>query len=65
MSSMAANWFIKLPAAWLLSLPLGLGYVGVWWAITISIIAEVMILASYYRQGGWAKKEVRVGSHGN
>ena len=59
-SSLAANWLIKLPAAYFLSLPLGMGYVGVWWAISLSIVGEVIILAWYYRQGRWARREVRV-----
>ncbi len=64
-SSLVANWLVKLPLAYLLSLPLGLGYTGVWWAITISIIAEVVILAHYYRLGRWSSREVRVEKGGN
>jgi putative MATE family efflux protein len=59
-SSLLANWVVKIPGAYILALPLGLGYDGVWWAISISIVAEVIFLAYYYRQGLWALREVRV-----
>lgn len=59
-SAIVANWFIKLPCAYLLSIPLGLGSSGIWWSITISIIAELIMLSCYYGQGKWYEKDIRV-----
>ncbi len=59
-SALAANWVIKLPAAYILALPLNLGTNGIWWAITISVVAELLILLPWYLRGGWARREIRV-----
>lgn len=59
-SALVANWFIKLPCAYFLSIPLGLGSDGVWWAITVSIIAELITLTYYYSQGKWYHKDIRI-----
>jgi len=43
-SALVANWLIKMPLAYLLALPLNLGTDGVWWSISISVLAELLIL---------------------
>lgn len=60
-SALVANWVIKLPLAYLLALPLNLGSNGIWWAVSISVAAEFLILLPWYRRGGWSRREIRVG----
>ena len=59
-SALIANWIIKIPFAYLLALPLALGTDGVWWAITISIVTELILLIVWYRRRGWMYREIRV-----
>lgn len=59
-SALVANWVIKLPVAYILALPLNLGTNGIWWAISISVMAELLILLPWYRRGGWSRREIRV-----
>lgn len=59
-SALAANWLIKLPAAYLLALPLNMGTDGIWWSVSISVLVELLILLPWYRRGGWAQREIRV-----
>ena len=59
-SALVANWIIKIPLAYLLALPLGLSTNGVWWAITASIVTELILLTIWYRRRGWLHREIRV-----
>lgn len=59
-SAMIANWIIKIPCAYLLAMVIGTN--GVWWAITISIVAELLFLLFWFRRGHWLYKEIRVTS---
>lgn len=61
-SALAANWVLKLPLAYLLALPLNLGTDGIWWAISISVLAELLILLPWYRRGDWSRREIRIGA---
>lgn len=61
-SALAANWIIKLPLAYILAMPLGLGTDGIWWSVSVSVLAELLILFPWYRRGGWSRREIRVGA---
>ena len=63
-SALVSNFVIKLPAAYIMALPLNLGIDGIWWAISISVVTELFILWPWYRQGGWSRREIRVGTLG-
>lgn len=52
-ASLVANVAFKLPAAYVLAIPMGMGTNGVWTAISVSILIEAFILTLYYRQGKW------------
>ncbi len=62
--ALIANWIIKIPLAYLLALPLGLNTNGVYWAITASIVAELILLVIWYRRRGWLHREIRVPAAG-
>lgn len=48
-------WGIRLPLAWLLGYPLGLGPTGIWWSMFISNIAVFIAALVIYRRGAWTR----------
>ena len=48
-----ANWLIKLPLAWFLGIPLGMGIEGIWYAMVFSILYEDIAIFIAYRTGKW------------
>lgn len=57
-AALVANWLIKLPAALLFAYALGLGVLGVWLGIGISIVAEAVIIGVGYHRRRWLYKQV-------
>jgi putative MATE family efflux protein len=51
-------WGIRLPAAYVVALVLGLGASGAWWTMAASSMAYALIIASIYKRGKWKAKEV-------
>lgn len=51
-------WLIRLPLAWLLSLNLGLGPVGVWFAMVSSMVMQGLMMSWRFHQGKW--KHIKV-----
>ena len=51
-------WLFQLPLAWILARTLGLGPVGVYWAIAIAYSLSAVVGILLFRRGGWKKKEV-------
>ncbi len=45
---------LRIPAAWLIALPLGFGPVGIWWMIALSCMLRAITLAAWFRRGRWA-----------
>lgn len=48
-----SNWVVKLPLAWWLAIPRGVGVEGIWWAMAISIVFEGVALWVWYRRDRW------------
>jgi len=59
-STLIANWLIKIPLAFFLAMPLNMETDGVWLAITISIFAEMGLLLFWYRRRAWLYREIKV-----
>ncbi|MGA1840936.1 MAG: MATE family efflux transporter [bacterium] len=49
-------WLLQLPLAFVLAKPLDLGVNGIWLAITISNIMNVLISAAWFKVGRWKYK---------
>ena len=53
------NWFlIRLPLAYVLTFPLGLGLPGIWLAVTADYFVRAALLAWRFRSGAWARARV-------
>lgn len=55
--STIANVVIKVPLAYLLVRVFNFGTDAVWWAVSLSIIIEALIIWYYYKRGQWLKKK--------
>jgi len=49
---------VRIPMAYLLALPAGLGPNGIFWAITISTIIKGTAVLIWFNTGSWKKKEI-------
>jgi putative MATE family efflux protein len=56
--SVLANWILKLPLAWALALPFGMGVDGIWQAMFYSLVFEGTAMLYWYRKGNWKTKKV-------
>jgi putative MATE family efflux protein len=53
------NWFvIRLPLAYVLAFPLGLGLAGIWLGVTVDYFVRAALLAWRFRSGAWARVRV-------
>ena len=53
------NWFIvRLPLAYALAFPLGLGLTGIWLGVTVDYFVRAVMLAWRFRSGAWARVRV-------
>ncbi len=49
---------IRLPLAWVFGINLGLGLVGIWWALMIEIAVRGLLFHARFRWGAWEKLRV-------
>jgi len=53
------SWFlIRLPLAYTLGFPLGMGLTGIWLAVTVDYFVRAALLAVRFRSGEWARVRV-------
>ncbi len=50
--------FARVPLAWFICYPLGVGVDGVWWSITLTSIVKGTILVFLFRRNRWQLKQV-------
>ncbi|MBN2260569.1 MAG: MATE family efflux transporter [Clostridiales bacterium] len=53
LASVTANVFFKVPIAYLLTRSFGFGVSGVWWAISISVLIEAIIIIIIEKKKDW------------
>jgi len=56
--SIFSSWCIRLPLAAFLALYLHLGPLGIWWAMTTSVIIQACLMAWHFQSGTWLKVRV-------
>jgi putative MATE family efflux protein len=53
------NWFlIRLPLAYVLAFPVGLGLTGIWLGVTVDYFLRAVLFAFRFRSGAWARVKV-------
>ena len=53
------NWFlIRLPLAYVLAFPLGMGLTGIWLGVTVDYFLRAALFAIRFRSGAWARVRV-------
>jgi putative MATE family efflux protein len=53
------NWFVvRLPLAYVLAFPLGMGLTGIWTAVTVDYFFRAALLAWRFKSGAWARVRV-------
>jgi putative MATE family efflux protein len=53
------NWFlVRLPLAYVLAFPLGLGLTGIWLGVTVDYFVRAALFAVRFRSGAWTKVKV-------
>lgn len=58
LASMVANVVLKLPIAYLLVKAFKLGTIGVWIAISLSVVIEALIIIVYFKMNKWKEKKI-------
>ena len=51
-------WMLEIPLAWLLALKVGMGPVGVFWAVAISESVMALISIAVFKRGRWKTRVV-------
>lgn len=51
-------FLVRVPAAYLLAFPAGLGLIGIWLALCGDLVVKSLLFAGRYHHGGWRKIEV-------
>ena len=53
------NWFVvRLPLAYTLAFPLGMGLTGIWLGVTVDYFVRALLLAWRFKSGAWARVRV-------
>jgi putative MATE family efflux protein len=52
-ATVVGRWLVAVPMAWLLGVTLGVGTVGVWWAIFAGMTVQALWVALRWRSGAW------------
>jgi putative MATE family efflux protein len=51
-------WVLRFPLAYVLSKHTALGANGIWWAVTISIMASAILAGIWFLRGDWKRKKL-------
>ncbi len=51
---------IRIPMAYLLAVSLGMGVVGVWWAIGLSMVVKGLLIGIWFKRGGWKHSHMSI-----
>ncbi len=54
----ASTFFLRLPAAYIIAIPLGYGFYGVWLALCGELVVRAAMFAARYLHGGWTRVQV-------
>ncbi|MBM3317982.1 MAG: MATE family efflux transporter [Candidatus Eisenbacteria bacterium] len=57
-------WLVRIPAAYLLAIPLGMGPLGIWWAMFLSNTLTAIAGAIWFSLGTWKRKVIEEAGSG-
>jgi MATE family multidrug resistance protein len=49
---------LRVPLAWWMAFPLGMGALGVWWAINLSSFLKALVKGAMVLEGSWVRKGI-------
>ena len=58
--NMVRLWGIRIPAAYLLAMVLGMGPAGLWWAMFLSNTVTALAAFVWFSRGGWKRRIIDV-----
>lgn len=53
-----SSYLVRLPAAWILGVAMGLGIQGVWYALCGEMAVRAVLFGARFLNGGWVKREL-------
>ena len=53
-----SSYLVRLPAAWILGVAMGLGIQGVWYALCGEMAVRAVLFGARFLNGGWAKRKL-------
>lgn len=51
-------WLVRLPASFLLAVTFGMGALGVWWAMNLSLLVQAFLMSRRYFKRKWLKQNL-------
>lgn len=54
----ATTFLVRLPLAYIIAIPLGLGFYGIWLGLCGELVVRGLLFAARYLHGGWTRVEV-------
>jgi Na+-driven multidrug efflux pump len=56
--SLISVWILRFPVAWVLSVPMGVGFEGVFWSFPVSNVIAALIAFAWFLRGTWIRRVV-------
>ena len=54
-------WGIRIPASWLMAVALGMGPIGLWWAMNLSNVLAAVVAFIWFLRGDWKRAVIHSG----
>jgi len=51
-------WLIRIPASWLMAVVLGMGPIGLWWAMNLSNVLAALAALAWFLRGDWRRSVI-------
>lgn len=56
--NVARLWAVRIPAAWLMAVALGMGPIGLWWAMNLSNVLAAVAAFVWFLRGDWKRSAI-------
>lgn len=58
MLTLVSQYLIQFPLAFLFSITLGMGSVGIWWSFAVANVVSTVVAVAWYMRGTWKQKNL-------